>query len=93
MAIKVGDDVANTSTKQDTFNPTWNIITTQSWEYSKIVKMSISLVDEDFSSNDSMVTWGPENNRWYISNPKEQKFKLETKDDSITLYIAIRCTF
>lgn len=95
VSVKVNGSSYVTTTVNDNFNPTWNETTDRTYSYPDILKtMEVALKDEDFSDHDTMVNWTYDAGRWDLSNAATGKsFKLETVDNSITLYISISCSF
>lgn len=92
--VSIGSDNNYTATRSDTFSPVWNYETDQKYSYQDILGMVVGMYDEDISGSDTMVVWDHENfKRWIMTDSTSKSFTLGTTDNSITLRMAIKCTY
>lgn len=78
-------------TVSDSFSPSWKELSGRDYTYQDIYSMTVSLIDEDLSSSDTMATWTADGGRWKMTG-SSQSFTLKNKSGSITLKIEVRCT-
>jgi len=75
--------------EDENWKPSWYEQTTESYTYSEILSMTVSLMDYDSATgNDVMGTWS---GRWTMTSAKSQQFTLP--GTKLTLYISVNCSF